>query len=126
MSTRCCRRGFGKDINTPDAGVDLETGDKSYLLEAIKDERPRELGFELLGKDDIVRWGEFYDRMRYARSLAAAIPDSYTSSYYVNAGAPTTTSTAATEIWPIPTYELGVNRALLRTPDDDHRTIKRL
>ena len=110
------RRGFGKDINTPDAGVDLETGDKSYLLEAIKDERPRELGFELLRKDDIVRWGEFYDRMRYARSLAAAIPDSYTSSYYVNARRTYNNVNRRDEIWPIPTYELGVNRALVQNP----------
>lgn len=110
------RRGFGKDIGTPDASVDLETGDKSYLLEAIKDERPRELGFELLRKDDIVRWGEFYDRMRYARSLAAAIPDSYTSSYYVNARRTYNNVNRRDEIWPIPTYELGVNRALVQNP----------
>lgn len=108
------RRGFGKDINTPDTGVDLETGDKNYLLEAIKDERPRELGFELLRKDDIVRWGEFYDRMRYARSLAAAIPGSYTSSYYVSARRTYNSVNRRDEIWPIPTYELGVNRALVQ------------
>lgn len=61
-------------------------------------------------------WGEFYDRMRYARSLAAAIPDSYTSSYYVNARRTYNNVNRRDEIWPIPTYELGVNRALVQNP----------
>ena len=108
------RRGYGVDIHTPSEVADLEAGDKSALLDAIKDERARELGFELLRKDDIVRWGEFYDRMRYLRNVAAAIPDSYTSSYYLSAKRTYNNANRRDEIWPIPTYELGVNRCLVQ------------
>ncbi|WP_418991784.1 RagB/SusD family nutrient uptake outer membrane protein [Alistipes sp.] len=108
------RRGYGVDIHTPSDAADLEAGDKSALLDAIKDERARELGFELLRKDDIVRWGEFYDRMRYLRNVAAAIPDSYTSSYYLSAKRTYNNANRRDEIWPIPTYELGVNRCLVQ------------
>lgn len=108
------RRGYGVDIHTPSEVTDLEAGDKSALLDAIKDERARELGFELLRKDDIVRWGEFYDRMRYLRNVAAAIPDSYTSSYYLSAKRTYNNANRRDEIWPIPTYELGVNRCLVQ------------
>ncbi|MDE7305726.1 MAG: RagB/SusD family nutrient uptake outer membrane protein [Alistipes sp.] len=108
------RRGYGLDIYAPSETADLEQGDKSILLDVIKDERAREFGFELLRKDDIVRWGEFYDRMRYMRSVAAGIPDTFTSSYYVNARRYYNSASRRDEIWPIPTYELGVNRNLVQ------------
>lgn len=108
------RRGYGLDIHTPSDVADLEKGDKNALLDVIKDERAREFGFELLRKDDIVRWGEFYDRMRYLKTVAAAIPDTYTSSYYVNARRTYNNVSRRDEIWPIPTYELGVNRNLVQ------------
>lgn len=111
---RVRRRGYGLDISSPSTVADLEKGNKSALLDAIKDERARELGFELLRKDDIVRWGEFYDRMRYLKTVAAAIPDSYTSSYYINAKRTYNNANRRDEIWPIPTYELGVNRNLVQ------------
>lgn len=111
---RVRRRGYGLDVFTPSAVADLESGNKSALLDAIKDERAREFGFELLRKDDIVRWGEFYDRMRYLKSVAAAIPESYTSSYYVSARRTYNNANRRDEIWPIPTYELGVNRNLVQ------------
>lgn len=110
------RRGYGVDIYTPNAEADLEMGDKWMLFEQIKDERPRELGFENLRKDDIVRWGEFNSRMRYLRQMVLTIPESYTSSYYANAKRYYANSEARDEFWPIPTRELGVNRKLVQNP----------
>ncbi len=110
------RRGYGLDIYTPSTVADLEESDRLTLLENIKDERARELGFELLRKDDIVRWNEFYDRMRYVRSLTLAIPDSYTSSYYINVKRFYANADQRDEFWPIPTYEMGVNRTLVQNP----------
>lgn len=110
------RRGYGVDIYTPNPDVDLEQGDKLTLLEQIKDERPRELGFELLRKDDIVRWGEFNSRMRYIRQMTLTIPESYTSSYYTNVKRYYNNSEKRDEFWPIPTRELGVNRHLVQNP----------
>ncbi len=110
------RRGYGVDIYTPNPDVDLEQGDKLTLLEQIKDERPRELGFELLRKDDILRWGEFNSRMRYIRQMTLTIPESYTSSYYTNVKRYYNNSEKRDEFWPIPTRELGVNRHLVQNP----------
>ena len=107
-------RGYGKDIFTPDASVDLADLSKSEFFEEIKDERAREFGYELLRKDDIVRWGEFTQRMKYMKSVAATIPESYTSSYYHNARRYYNNSEARDELWPIPTFEMGVNRKLVQ------------
>ena len=108
------RRGYGLDIHTPSEVADLESAGKSFLLDNIKEERARELGFELLRKDDLVRWGDFGAQMRYVKQLADAIPDSYTSSYYANAKRYYNSATDRDEIWPIPTYELGINRRLVQ------------
>ena len=105
------RRGHGLDANTPDAAVDLEVESKIALLEEIKDERARELGFELLRKDDLVRWGELYDRMRAVR---ATIPDHYTSSWYVAARLYFGNVSRRDVLWPIPAYEMGVNHKLVQ------------
>lgn len=110
------RRGYGLDIYTPNSTCDLDPGDKTMLLETIKDERARELGFELTRKDDIVRWNEFYDRMRYIRSQTLSIPDTYTSSYYINVKRVYANVDQRDEFWPIPTYEMGVNRKLEQNP----------
>ena len=74
------RRGYGRDLNAPAEGVDLPVEGAVSLLEAVKDERARELGHELLRKDDLIRWGEFYDRMQ---SIRSTVPQTYTSNYYV-------------------------------------------
>ena len=63
------RRGYGKVISEADVTVDFINEGKAELFEHVKDERARELGHELLRKDDIVRWGEFYYRMKYVGSL---------------------------------------------------------
>ncbi len=76
------RRGYGRDLNAPAEGVDLPVEGAVSLLEAVKDERARELGHELLRKDDLIRWGEFYDRMQ---SIRSTVPQTYTSNYYVAA-----------------------------------------
>ena len=59
MSIRCVAVGMGSISLTPSEVADLESAGKSFLLDNIKEERARELGFELLRKDDLVRWGDF-------------------------------------------------------------------
>ena len=107
------RRGYGKDVFASDVSVDFVNEGKSILFDYIKDERARELGHELLRKDDIVRWGEFYYRMKYVGSL---IPQSYTSNYYVTARLVYGNVRERDEFWPIPSYELGINRKLTQNP----------
>lgn len=105
------RRGHGLDADTPAASVDLENEGREMLLEQIKDERARELGFELLRKDDLVRWGELYDRMRAVR---ATIPEHYVSSWYVAARLYYGNVSRRDILWPIPAYEMGVNHKLVQ------------
>ena len=107
------RRGYGKDPSLADAAVDIPDEGAAVLLETVKDERARELGFELLRKDDIVRWGEFYRRMKY---VGSTIPGAFTSSYYVAGRQYFGNVQARDVLWPIPSYELGVNRQLVQNP----------
>lgn len=103
------RRGFGKDITVPDATVDAEVGDRNALYDAACAERPLELGFELLRKDDLIRWGVFYNNMR---DIYPTIPSSYTSSYYVAARLYYSNVSARDVLWPIPYYEMSLNKLL--------------
>ncbi|MDE6623601.1 MAG: RagB/SusD family nutrient uptake outer membrane protein [Alistipes sp.] len=105
------RRGYGRSVHTPVEGVDIEVADRNTLLEVIKEERARELGHELLRKDDLIRWGEFMDRMEMIRST---VPSNYTSNYYVAARAYYGNFSARDVLWPIPTYELSVNPYLVQ------------
>ncbi|WP_289065391.1 RagB/SusD family nutrient uptake outer membrane protein [uncultured Alistipes sp.] len=105
------RRGYGRDLNTPAEGVDLPVEGAVSLLEAVKDERARELGHELLRKDDLIRWGEFYDRMQ---SIRSTVPQTYTSNYYVAARLYYGNVQRRDVLWPIPTYELSVNPYLVQ------------
>lgn len=76
----------------------------------IKEERARELCFETLRKNDLVRWGDFYTNFKY---LLTQVPAG-TSSYLVAAKAYYSNARARDVIWPLPTYELGVNRKLVQ------------
>lgn len=105
------RRGYGRDLNAPAEGVDLPVEGPVSLLGEIKDERARELGHELLRKDDLIRWGEFYDRME---SVRATVPQTYTSNYYVAARLYYGNVQRRDVLWPIPTYELSVNPYLVQ------------
>lgn len=108
---RVRRRGYGRDVNTPVTGVDLPEEGRISLLTAVKEERARELGHELLRKDDLIRWGEFYDRMQAVRST---VPANYTSNYYVAARLYYGNVQTRDVLWPIPTYELSVNPYLVQ------------
>lgn len=108
------RRGYGKPVATPDASVDLPAGlDRNGFLYAIQDERARELCFECLRKGDLVRWGIFLPRMK-------AIEADFN-----NGDAPSSlqfgvlgfrNATDKDQIWPIPNYEISLNRRLVQNP----------
>lgn len=55
------RRGFGKDINTPDAGVDLPMSSGTAFDEVILKERSLELCFEGHRWADLVRFGKLQE-----------------------------------------------------------------
>lgn len=66
------RRGFGKPVGTADASCDLPAG-LSYeaFQQAVRDERSYELCFEGHRRQDLVRWGIYYETiMKTAEDLA--------------------------------------------------------
>jgi len=74
----------------------------------IQNERSRELCFECLRKNDLIRWGVFYEKMK---TIYANIPAGTSS--YITYAKNTYSSVAQRDIlWPIPTYEIGVNSKL--------------
>lgn len=86
-----------------------QTASKAALLTVIKNERAKELCFEALRRNDLIRWGDF---MTNIQSTAAEI----------TAGAPTAFKYAALAgnnanirhlLLPVPLYETSVNPALL-------------
>ena len=48
------------------------------------------------------------------QSIASSVPTSYTSSYYVAARTAYNNAKSRDVLWPIPSYEIGVNRNLVQ------------
>ena len=100
------RRGHGLDPETASEEVDYVYSGRENFMQELRDERARELAFELLRKDDLVRWGIYYDQMQYVKGT---VPSNYTEAVlYFNQVEPKGV------MWPIPSYEMGVNRKLVQ------------
>jgi len=98
------------------AGV-LPLNGLSYeqFKQELKDERARELCFEGTRKYDLVRWGEYVEAVH--DRLGAAVADTKRwqtskgyAAYYANR------TEKRHEFLPIPTKELGLNKALVQNP----------
>lgn len=110
------RRGYGKPVDTPDQTADVQPAGKEELFELIKEERARELGHEFLRKDDLTRWGIYMQQMQHLKTLIDLMPTSYTSSYYASARSYYGDVTSRDVLWPIPSYDISVNRELTQNP----------
>jgi hypothetical protein len=102
------RRGAGLPVKTPSVQVDINGLLYDDFKAEIKEERARELCFEALRKNDLVRWGDFYNNMKF---ILGQVPAG-TSSYLVSARSYYGNAMPRDVVWPIPTYEMGVNRKL--------------
>lgn len=102
------RRAYGA---TPPA--DLVT----FTLQDIKDERSRELCFEGVRRQDLIRWGD------YSTAMASVIVDnnSYCPATYKYAADISATNYLSNPVkynlFPIPDYEMRTNRALVQNPN---------
>jgi hypothetical protein len=105
------RRGYG--LNPGEANATRDFKDRSYanFQREVRSERARELCFEMLRKDDVVRWNVFYDNMVVRE---AETPQTFTSSYYVRARRYFRSTEPKDQWWPIPSYEMGVNKKLVQ------------
>lgn len=106
------RRGVNLPVTTPAPGTDLEGLDKTAFFEELRNERARELAFECIRKGDLVRWGIFLPRMKdILTDVQGGTTDSEraAATYYRNAS-------ERDKLWPIPSYEMSVNKALVQNP----------
>lgn len=62
------RRGFGTDVNTPNSQADLSGLDGTAFRKAVRDERAYELAFEGHRRQDLIRWGIYYDAIQNTQS----------------------------------------------------------
>ena len=94
-----------------DADLSAEQrADKVKLLETIQDERSRELSTEGLRKADLIRWGIFYTRMKEVLDLAVAARVSANPLRIYQNVLPRHV------LLPIPSREMGLNKALVQNP----------
>jgi len=110
------RRGFGFPVQTPNPISDLtsdETSDRLSFLEAIQDERSRELAFESLRKFDLIRWGIYIPSMR---ALSNMYQNSNASASVK--GIASTLGNIDTKhlLFPIPTREMMLNKDMVQNP----------
>lgn len=63
------RRGFGMDVNTPNSNTDLANLDGTTFRQAVRDERAYELAFEGHRRQDLIRWGIYYDAIQDRKSV---------------------------------------------------------
>jgi len=109
------RRGYGLNINMPAPTVDIKVA--TFTLSAIQDERARELCFESLRKNDLIRWGIYLQRCQ------EVINYNNTNGYpmYRVSGANlsfinTLAGGKQFLLWPIPSSEILVNNLVVQNP----------
>lgn len=107
------RRAYGKPLDKADVQADLAQLSYDTFKAELKNERARELCFEALRKNDVVRWGDFYTNMK------ARLPDIPAGTATVNvSGKEYYTNVSERDvIWPLPSYEIGVNKRLVQNED---------
>lgn len=102
-------RGYGKLLigATNLTAADLTGLDKTSFLQAIQDERSRELSFESLRKRDLVRWNTylFVQKQVLADFSNAPATLRFGALAFRNAS-------ARDVVWPIPSREMGLNKLL--------------
>ncbi|WP_256009144.1 RagB/SusD family nutrient uptake outer membrane protein [Desertivirga xinjiangensis] len=103
---RVRRRGFGFDEMTANSLSDLSGLDYLTFQDQIKAERSRELCFEGLRKNDLIRWGVFKSTMQAVADELAVSPYPYAARAGNNITEPKHL------LFPLPAYERGLNPLL--------------
>lgn len=107
------RRAYALPLNQISTVADIPNG-QTYeeFKQTIMDERARELCFEGLRKNDLIRWGKLYDNVR---SVYETRP---TNNSLVAVAAQSVYSGVGERdmFWPIPAYEMNLNKRLTQNP----------
>lgn len=105
------RRGHGLDATLPDASVDYVMSSKDEFMSELRDERARELAYEMLRRDDLIRWGIYTQQMSF---VWGTIPDSSPWKKYADIYFGSISS--RDRLWPIPSDEMSVDGNLVQNP----------
>ena len=107
------RRGYGLDIATASATADLESG-LSYkeFRQAVRNERSWELAFEGHRRQDLIRWGIYYDTVsetyQHLTTWSDTAPNYYLAGIY--------TQKNKHELLPIPQREMDLCTQFKQNP----------
>ncbi|MEJ7736879.1 MAG: RagB/SusD family nutrient uptake outer membrane protein [Chitinophagaceae bacterium] len=108
------RRGYGLPTVTPSIDADLPMGlSKQQFQQAVQDERSRELCFEGLRRNDLIRWGIFVTTMNGLGSEIATDPLAGGLSYAKTGGLNVDPRHL---LFPIPASEMSVNKKMVQNP----------
>ena len=111
------RRAYGLPLDVPSAEADLTPGlTQTEFQDAIVDERSRELCFEALRRPDLIRWGIWMSTMA---DLAVEMDHDLSSNAslkWASQGAKNASTESRYLLWPIPSSEMSVNRAIKQNP----------
>ena len=116
------RRGYGLPVATASAVADAPaTLTKATFFNYLKDERARELAFEGLRKLDLLRWGNFLTVMKAMVPIITTQAPSAANSgigYYGRAATlvPYNNVSQRDLLWPIPSTEVSLNKAIVQNP----------
>lgn len=107
------RRGYGLPVNVASAVADLPSGlSKAQFTQAVQDERARELCFESLRRNDLIRWGIFVTVMNnIGKDIATTAPANFR---YAALGGNNVSTRH--QLFPIPASEIAVNKAMTQNP----------
>jgi len=109
---RVRRRGYGFPTTTPNVLSDLTVGlSNAQFQKAIQDERSRELCFEALRRNDLIRWGIFVSTMN---AVGAEITTN--GGYFAYGGLGGKNVTVKNLLCPIPAAEISVNKLMTQNP----------
>lgn len=103
------RRGYGEPVSVPSIIADLPPGlSKADFKQAIQDERSRELCFEALRRNDLIRWGIFVTTMNdIGNEITNTAPNNFK---YAATGGLNVANRHL--LFPIPAAEMSVNKAI--------------
>ena len=114
---RVRRRAYGVPVTAPSAVADLTAGlDQAQFQLAIEDERARELCYETLRRPDLIRWGKWTQTMAALANQMEADLANQSSLKYASLGARNAASSPKYLLYPIPSSEISVNKAIVQNP----------
>ena len=111
------RRAYGLPVNIPNATADLTPGlNREQFQLAIEDERARELCYETLRRPDLIRWGKWTQTMAALAAQMQTDLASQPSLKYALLGPTNAASSPKYLLYPIPSSEISVNKAISQNP----------